>query len=184
MLVTHGHSDHLSPEDLARSHNQIRSLCVHGLTPTPSRATCARSHRANDEGVVSASTCLRTTPTSPTIQERRNAGYVATRRRTYLPRRRYRCDPEMGDIECDRLCSGGRQVYNGRQEAVEAVRLIEPKIVVPMHWGAIVLNTTLRHWRHACSTCAGGYSPRLVAAVAATDSASLESDTARTPREG
>jgi len=143
VLVTHGHSDHLSPEDLAK------------ITQPDTVFVCARPYANTIEGNVRPISPgesievrgigIHAVPSYNTNKPNHpksagNVGYVVTVGGVRI----YHAGdsdviPEMGDIECDvaLLPVGGKYTMDAK-EAVEAVRLIEPKIVVPMHWGAIV----------------------------------------------
>jgi L-ascorbate metabolism protein UlaG (beta-lactamase superfamily) len=143
VLVTHGHSDHLSPDDLAR------------IAKPDTVYVCARPYAASIKGdvrpiSVGASLEVRgvkieavasyntNKPNHP--KSAGNVGYVLT----VGGQRIYHAGdtdviPEMAAIRCDvaLLPVGGTYTMDAK-EAAEAARLIGPRVVVPMHWGAIV----------------------------------------------
>jgi len=143
VLITHGHSDHLSQEDLAK------------IAKPDTVFVCARPYagqimgdvRAISPGesldvlgvhVAAVASYNTDKPNHPKTAG--NVGYIIT----MGERRIYHAGdtdviPEMGSIRCDvaLLPVGGKYTMTGKQ-AIEAVRLIQPKVVVPMHWGTIV----------------------------------------------
>lgn len=143
ILVTHGHRDHLSPEDIAK----IRTP----ETVVVCSASCADELegpvRAVKPGDVVEAAGLRievvpaynvNKPNHP--KEAGHVGYIieAEGRRIY-----HAGDtdliPEMDEIRCDvaLLPIGGTYTMDAK-EAAEALKHIGPKVAIPMHWGRIV----------------------------------------------
>jgi L-ascorbate metabolism protein UlaG (beta-lactamase superfamily) len=143
ILVTHGHRDHLSPEDIAKvSTPETVLVCS---------ASCAGELQGNVHAVrpgdlvelgalrIEVVPAYNTNkPNHP--QEAGHVGYIIE----IGGRRIYHAGdtdliPEMDEIRCDvaMLPMGGTYTMNA-QEAAEAVERIGPKVAIPMHWGRIV----------------------------------------------
>lgn len=146
ILITHAHFDHFSAEDIAK----IRSEDTQVFAPPD-----VASEIEGDVNVVSPGDAFEvlgwstdsvpaynTHPDRLDLHPKDNGwlGYVFT-----IDGVRYYhagdTDPieEMQSIECDVafLPIGGHYTM-GPEEAVEAVKAIEPKVVVPMHYGFVV----------------------------------------------
>jgi len=143
ILVTHGHGDHLSLKDIAaisapntvivcaapyagQLSGDVRPIAVgESLTIGPATVEAVPSYNTNK-------------PNHPASAG--NVGYVVEigGRRIY-----HGGDtdliPEMRDIRCDvaLLPAGGTYTMDA-EEAAQAVARIQPKVVIPMHWGDIV----------------------------------------------
>ncbi len=143
ILVTHGHGDHLSPDDIAKiSTPETVFVCS---------ASCADQlqgtvHAVRPGDVVEVgSVRIEAVPAYNTNKpnhpkEAGHVGYVVE----IEGRRIYHAGdtdviPEMGQIRCDvaMLPMGGTYTMDAA-EAAEAVKLINPQVVIPMHWGRIV----------------------------------------------
>ena len=146
VLVTHGHRDHLSPEDLARVCSQDTTVvCPQGCEAQVADLECqVRTVKPGEtlevlgypmEVVYSYNT---NKPNHPRGDQ--HVGYVIE----VGGRRIYHAGdtdliPEMADIRCDvaLLPIGGTYTMDA-DEWLEAIARIRPKVVVPMHWGDIV----------------------------------------------
>jgi L-ascorbate metabolism protein UlaG (beta-lactamase superfamily) len=143
ILVTHGHGDHLSPDDIGQiSQEHTVLICparcaqevvgdVRAIVPGESLAVGV----AHVEAVASYNT---NKPNHP--KEAENVGFVLE----LAGRRIYHAGdtdliPEMSDIQCDiaLLPMGGKYPLDADEAAEAAVRIGAP-VVVPMHWGEIV----------------------------------------------
>ncbi|MHB0857350.1 MAG: MBL fold metallo-hydrolase [Anaerolineae bacterium] len=143
VLITHGHHDHLSPKDIARIQTDATVLVC------PS--SCAE-HLEGDVRIIAPGETLDIGPVRveavPSYNTNKpnhpraagNVGYILE----MDGRRIYHAGDtdyiaEMASIRCDvaLLPVGGTYTMDAA-EAVEAVRHINPRVVVPMHWGAIV----------------------------------------------
>lgn len=143
VLVTHGHRDHLSVDDIARiATPETIYVCppscagqLHGdvRTITPGKSL------AVGEVVIDAVPSYNTDkPNHPKAAG--NVGYVVE----VEGQRIYHAGdtdliPEMSDLRCDiaLLPIGGTYTMNA-DEAALAVKQIMPRVVIPMHWGDIV----------------------------------------------
>ncbi|MBC7237457.1 MAG: MBL fold metallo-hydrolase [Chloroflexi bacterium] len=143
ILVTHGHHDHLSPEDIAKIAkpdtvivcaapyvNQLKGD-VRPISPGQVQTVGA----ARIEAVPSYNTNKPNHPKSAG-----NVGFILE----IGGQRIYHAGdtdliPEMADIDCDiaLLPVGGTYTMDA-EEAAEAVERVKPQIAVPMHWGGIV----------------------------------------------
>jgi len=146
VLVTHGHRDHLSPEDLGRicgqdtiivcpqgCEEQLSDLGCKVRTVKPGTTTEVLGYAI--EVVYSYNT---NKPNHPRGDQ--HVGYVIE----VGGRRIYHAGdtdliPEMADIRCDvaLLPIGGTYTMDA-EEGLEAIARIRPKVVVPMHWGDLV----------------------------------------------
>jgi L-ascorbate metabolism protein UlaG (beta-lactamase superfamily) len=143
ILVTHGHRDHLSPEDIAKiSTPDTVLVCC---------ASCADELQGNVHAVQPGDTVeiggmrVEVVPAYNTDkpnhpQEAGHVGYVLE----IEGRRIYHAGDtdliaEMDEIQCDvaLLPMGGTYTMDAAQ-AAEAVRRIGPQVAIPMHWGRVV----------------------------------------------
>lgn len=143
VLVTHGHHDHLSPDDIAKvSTPDTVIVCP---------ASCAGQLQGDVRTVAPGDTMLVGPVTVEAVpsyntnkpnhpKEAGNVGYVVT----IGGRRIYHAGdtdviPEMDDIRCDvaLIPMGGKYTMDA-DEAASALAHIKPQVAVPMHWGDIV----------------------------------------------
>jgi L-ascorbate metabolism protein UlaG (beta-lactamase superfamily) len=143
ILVTHGHSDHLSPEDIAKIRTPETVVVC---------AACCADELPGEVHAVQAGDVVEVAglrievvpaynvnkPNHP--KEAGHVGYIIESE----GRRIYHAGdtdliPEMDEIRCDvaLLPIGGTYTMDA-QEAAEALRRIGPKVAIPMHWGRIV----------------------------------------------
>ncbi len=143
ILITHGHRDHLSPDDLTQ------------IAGPETVIVCAAPYVEQIEGDVRGIAVGETMTVGPVKIEAvpsynidkpnhpksaGNVGYIVE----IEGRRIYHAGdtdliPEMVDIDCDvaLLPMGGTYTMNAEQAAAAAAR-IKPQVAVPMHWGGIV----------------------------------------------
>ncbi|MGI6367357.1 MAG: MBL fold metallo-hydrolase [Anaerolineae bacterium] len=144
ILVTHDHHDHLSPEDIAKIDDKDPLiLCPASCLPA---LEGARTHTM-DIGDVFATEGVRVEAVAAYNpgkrfhpQGARYLGYVVELEGVrYYHAGDTDVIPEMADISCDVafLPIGGTYTMTAEQ-AAEAVSLIKPRVVVPMHWGRLV----------------------------------------------
>lgn len=146
VLVSHEHSDHCSPEDVRKVAGPKTVVIAGG--DAASKLTGAKRVRPGDRLEVAGLT-IEAVPAynvskfrSPGVpfhpKEAGHVGYVVTLEgvRIYFAGDTDHI-PEMSDIECDiaLLPVSGTYVMTV-EEAVDAARILRPKIVVPMHYGA------------------------------------------------
>jgi len=147
VLVTHGHRDHLSPEDLAEIVGPETTVVI----AAPYVDELPRELEGEVLGISAGETLtvrglrIEAVPSYNTKKpnhprDHGNVGYVIE----IDGRRIYHAGdtdliPEMSDIECDvaLLPMGGTYTMNA-DEAAQAAARMRPKVVVPMHWGGIV----------------------------------------------
>lgn len=143
VLVTHGHFDHLSADDIAR----VSKADTVVVCPAESVGTLrgdVRGVRPGDSLTIGAFR-IEAVPAYNTNKPNhpREAGHVG-----YVVeiggRRVYHAGdtdliPEMASIRCDvaLLPVGGTYAMNA-DEALQALAQIKPAVAVPMHWGEVV----------------------------------------------
>jgi L-ascorbate metabolism protein UlaG (beta-lactamase superfamily) len=143
VLITHGHGDHLSPADIAliRTPETVFVVAapyarqisgdVRGVAP----GDVVSLGEARIESVHSYNTDKPNHPAGA-----RNVGYVVDVDGVrYYHAGDTDVIPEMANVRCDvaLLPCGGTYTMDASQ-TIEAIRLIKPRVVVPMHWGDIV----------------------------------------------
>ncbi len=143
ILITHGHSDHLSPSDIAK----IRGEQTVFVLPTTTKHSL-KGHielmKPGDEITV-AGVKIRTVPAYNLNKkfhprDQGNVGYIFTTGGvTYYHAGDTDLIPEMEGIKVDVafLPVGGTYTMDA-DEAARAAALIKPKVAVPIHWGKIV----------------------------------------------
>lgn len=146
ILVSHGHADHCSPEDVAVASGP-GTVVVAGAHAAP-RLPGARIVRPGDrltevgvsiEAVPAYNVSKFRSPGDPFHPpDAGHVGYVVTVDgvRLYFAGDTDHI-PEMADVNCDvaLLPVGGTYVMTA-EEAVEAARVLRPQVVVPMHYGS------------------------------------------------
>ena len=143
VLVTHGHFDHLSVDDIAA----ITKPGTVALCP----ASCVDKLKGDVRTVAPGDTLHLGAVTVEAVhayntdkpnhpRSAGNVGYVVEvgGQRIYFAGDTDLI-PEMADIRCDvaLLPVGGTYTMNA-QEAAEAAGIIKPRVAVPMHWGDLV----------------------------------------------
>jgi L-ascorbate metabolism protein UlaG (beta-lactamase superfamily) len=152
VLVSHEHGDHCSPDDVQRVSGP-GTVIVASQTAAPLLQGDVRVMRPGDEITV-GEVVIQAVPAynvnkfrSPGNpfhpQTALHNGYVVTVGgvRAYFGGDTDHI-PEMADIECDvaLLPVSGTYVMTA-EEAAEAAKVIQPKVAVPMHYGAGVAGT-------------------------------------------
>ena len=143
VLVTHGHSDHLSVRDIAKVAKPETVIicppsCVGQLSGDVRPIAPGETLRIGEVSVEAVASYNTNKPNHP--KKAGNVGYIVE----IGGRRIYHAGdtdliPEMNDIRCDvaLLPMGGTYTMNA-DEAAQAVARIAPKVAIPMHWGDIV----------------------------------------------
>ena len=146
ILLTHTHQDHFSPEDIAKIRQE--STVIYAPADTAAQMDGEVNVVAPGEAFEVLGWPVDTVPAYNTAEERLQfhpkannwVGYVFT----IAGVRYYHAGdtdpiPEMELINCDVafLPIGGHYTMDAAQ-AVEAVNLVDPKLVVPMHFGFFV----------------------------------------------
>lgn len=146
VLVSHEHSDHCSPEDIAKVRS--RSTVIVANAGSADKLPGARLVRPGDRLAIAGLeieavpaynlTKFRAEGVPFHPQEAEHVGYVVTVEGVRLY---FAGDtdpiPEMGDIRCDVALLPVSGIYvMTAEEAVEAARILRPEIVVPMHYGS------------------------------------------------
>ncbi len=143
ILITHGHDDHCSPDDVKWLRKGETVLVV----PESCAGTFAGDVRQVKLGDVVTHKGIRVEAVPAYNvgkryhpREANNVGYVIT---TPEGVRYYHAGdtdliPEMKDIQADvvLLPVGGEYTMNA-EEAAEAVAWIKPRLAIPMHWGKV-----------------------------------------------
>jgi L-ascorbate metabolism protein UlaG (beta-lactamase superfamily) len=143
ILITHEHYDHCSPEDVKK----IRKDSTVIVTEAQSAAKLSGDVRVVQPGdkLTVSGIPIEAVPsynTNKTFHPKENGwlGFIVTVGgvRIYHAGDTDRI-PEMGSFQVDiaLLPVSGTYVMTA-EEAVEAARMIKPKVVIPMHYGAIV----------------------------------------------
>lgn len=143
ILITHGHHDHLSKEDIARISKPGTVIVAPGACRGQLKGD-VRAVKPGDSlqiGEVSVEAVPSYNTNKPNHpRSANNVGYIVS----VGGRRIYHAGdtdliPEMSSIRCDvaLLPIGGAYTMNA-EEAAEAAKRIAPSVVVPMHWGDIV----------------------------------------------
>jgi L-ascorbate metabolism protein UlaG (beta-lactamase superfamily) len=143
ILITHEHYDHCSPEDVKK----IRKDSTVIVTEAQSAAKLSGDVRVVQPGdkLTVSGIPIEAVPsynTNKTFHPKENGwlGFIVTVGgvRIYHAGDTDRI-PEMGSFRVDiaLLPVSGTYVMTA-EEAVEAARMIKPKVVIPMHYGAIV----------------------------------------------
>ncbi len=143
ILVTHGHGDHLSPEDIARIHKPETVIVVAApyadqLQGDVRPLAAGQSLTVGDVTIEAVPSYNTNKPNHP--RSAGNVGYIVE----VSGRRIYHAGdtdliPEMSAFRCDvaLLPVGGKYTMDV-DEALQAVARIRPKVAIPMHWGDIV----------------------------------------------
>ena len=152
VLISHDHSDHCSPEDVARISGP-ETVVVASPTACEKLRGDVRVLRPGERTTV-GSVEIEAVPAynvnkfrSPGVpfhpQEAAHVGYVVTVEgmRLYFAGDTDHI-PEMVDLRCDvaLLPVGGTYTMDA-EEAAQAAASIGPQVVVPMHWGAGVVGS-------------------------------------------
>lgn len=143
ILITHGHSDHLSPDDIAKIRGEQTIFVLPASTKHNLKGR-VELMKPGDE-ITLAGVKIRAVPAYNTKKkfhphEQGNVGYVFTAGGvTYYHAGDTDLIPEMEGIEADVafLPVGGTYTMDAA-EAGRAAALIKPKVAVPIHWGSIV----------------------------------------------
>jgi L-ascorbate metabolism protein UlaG (beta-lactamase superfamily) len=143
ILVTHGHRDHLSPEDIARIRKPDTVIVI--AAPYADQVEGDVRPMMAGQTVTVGDVVIEAVPSYNTNKPNHprsagNVGYIVE----VGGRRIYHAGdsdliPEMNAFRCDvaLLPMGGKYTMDV-DEALEAVARIRPKVVIPMHWGDIV----------------------------------------------
>ncbi|MCP4678185.1 MAG: MBL fold metallo-hydrolase [Deltaproteobacteria bacterium] len=144
VLVTHGHYDHCSPEDIEKILKNDTVIVCPPRCEAPGNTEVMRAWETREVKGVK----IETVPAYNMDKKFHpkadgHVGYIAT----LEGQRVYHAGdtdhiPEMSDIECDiaLLPVSGTYVMTA-EEAVEAAKVLKPKLAVPMHYGAGVVGT-------------------------------------------
>jgi L-ascorbate metabolism protein UlaG (beta-lactamase superfamily) len=143
ILITHGHSDHLSPDDIAKIQGE-QTIIVLPAGTKHHLSGRVESIKVGDE-ITLAGIKIRAVPAYNLgkkfhPQGQGNVGYVFTVGGvTFYHAGDTDVIPEMGKITADVafLPVGGTYTMTA-DEAAQAAAMIKPKIAVPIHWGTIV----------------------------------------------
>ena len=154
LLITHEHFDHLSKEDIAKVADENTSIvaakqCEQELNNVKKKELIIVKPRdkVKVQGIdIEAVEAYNTNKINPSTnkpfhpKEDQKVGYVVTLNNIRI----YHAGdtdaiPEMSNIKADvaLLPVSGTYVMTA-EEAVEAVKMLKPKLAIPMHYGAIV----------------------------------------------
>ena len=143
ILITHSHYDHFSPADIALiQKDSTEIVCVSECRDKLSGKLhiIKPGDTMEIQGILIEAVPAYNTDKQFHPAANKWAGYIITLEDTRI----YHAGdtdliPEMKDIECDiaLLPVSGTYVMTAR-EAVEAVKAVNPKIAISMHWGSIV----------------------------------------------
>ena len=147
ILITHDHADHCSPGDVAKV--RTKETVVVTIAAAAAKLTAPVQIVKPGDTLTVKGTALETVP-AYNVDKFRSPGHPFHRKAaghvgfivTIKGRRIYHTGdtdliPEMGSIQADvaLLPVSGTYVMTA-EEAVEAARLIQPKVAIPMHVGA------------------------------------------------
>lgn len=143
ILVTHGHHDHLSLEDIDRLSTPETVIvcpasCAEDLSGDVHTISVGDSLQVGEVSIEAVPSYNTDKPNHPRVAG--NVGYIVE----VGGRRIYHAGdtdliPEMDDIRCDvaLLPAGGTYTMDA-DEAAQALSHIEAHVAVPIHWGEIV----------------------------------------------
>jgi L-ascorbate metabolism protein UlaG (beta-lactamase superfamily) len=146
ILITHDHSDHFSPKDIAKIIQASTSVVSIEAVVDELPEEITDSHVVTPGDTLTIQGIAIEAVPSYNIDKKfhpRDKGYVGflvhLDGRTIYHAGDTDLIPEMKSLEVDiaLLPAGGRFTMN-EEEAAEAANLIRPKIAIPMHWGSIV----------------------------------------------
>jgi L-ascorbate metabolism protein UlaG (beta-lactamase superfamily) len=144
VLVTHGHFDHLSAEDIKKVLKKDTTLvCATGCDAPIKAETMKPGDSKTVKGIKIEAVPAYNVNKKFHPKADKHVGYIIT----VEGQRVYHAGdtdhiPEMSKIECDiaLLPVSGTYVMTA-EEAAEAAKVIKPKLAVPMHYGAGVVGT-------------------------------------------
>lgn len=144
ILVTHGHGDHLSVDDIALvSGPETEILCPPDCVPQLAGRQVSAVRPGDNLQVKDVNIEVVPAYNTDKPNHPRSAGHVGYVIETGGRRFYHAGDtdviPEMDDVSCDVafLPMGGTYTMDAEQAAQAAAR-IRPRVVVPMHWGRLV----------------------------------------------
>ena len=136
ILITHGHYDHFSPQDVERLSGERTSV----VAPAPGETIEPEGLRGVDVRAVAAYNTSKRDPSGKPFHPR-EAGWVGYEVRVGGERLYHSGDtdviPEMDQVagvDVALLAVSGVYVMTAG-EAAEAARRIQPRVAIPMHWG-------------------------------------------------
>ena len=143
ILITHGHHDHLSPDDIAKISKPDTVVvcpfaCADKVRGRVRTIVPGQSMQIGDVRIEAVPSYNVNKPNHP--KEAGTVGYVIE----VGGQRIYHAGdtdliPEMANIHCDvaLLPAGGKYTMDAT-EAAQSLGVIKPKVAVPMHWGSLV----------------------------------------------
>ena len=143
ILITHDHYDHLSPEDLKKIQGEKTVVVTTASSAGKVRGnvkTVSPGDTLHVEGVEIHAVPAYNIGKQYHPKDRAYVGFLfKVGGKTYYHAGDTDLIPEMRGLKPDVafLPVGGTFTMNA-QEAAKAVKEIQPKVVVPMHWGSIV----------------------------------------------